>query len=105
MRDVKHHLQTSHFIPELYLYLDGDSRSGSTVTSFGGACSARGTLLPWGAHKERTPHPAGPCVNSDMDIRPGEFVMRTLFADFTVQAAKKIEGVMTEPPVINNILA
>nr|CAD7569977.1 unnamed protein product [Timema californicum] len=56
---------------------------------------SRGTVLPWGAHKERSPYPA--CVNIDMDIRPGEFVMRTLFADFTVQAEKKMEAVMAEP--------
>lgn len=31
-----------------------------------------------------------------MDLRPGEFVMRTLFADFTMQAEKKMEAVMTE---------
>jgi hypothetical protein len=36
-----------------------------------------------------------------MDIRPGEFVMRTLFADFTVQAEKKMEAVMAEPLVLN----
>jgi hypothetical protein len=36
-----------------------------------------------------------------MDIRPGEFVMRTLFADFTVQAEKKMEAVMAEPLVPN----
>lgn len=32
-----------------------------------------------------------------MDIKPGEFVMRSLFADFTIQAEKKIEAVMAEP--------
>jgi len=32
-------------------------------------------------------------------IRPGEFVMRVLFAEFTSQAEKKIESVMLEPPV------
>jgi hypothetical protein len=36
-----------------------------------------------------------------MDIRPGEFVMCTLFADFTVQAEKKMEAVMAEPLVLN----
>jgi hypothetical protein len=60
--------------------------------------SASGTVLPWGAHKERSPYPA--CVHIDMDIRPGEFVMRTLFADFTVQAEKKMEAVMAEPLVL-----
>ncbi|XP_026809010.1 protein furry isoform X2 [Rhopalosiphum maidis] len=50
------------------------------------------TVLPWGAHKERSPFP-----NVDTDIKPGEYVMRTLFADFTVQAERKMEEVMTEP--------
>ncbi|CAB3359556.1 Hypothetical predicted protein [Cloeon dipterum] len=53
------------------------------------------TVLPWGAHKERSPYPSS--VHIDMDIRPGEYVMRTLFAEFTVQAERKIEVVMAEP--------
>lgn len=32
-------------------------------------------------------------------IRPGEFVMRVLFAEFTAYAEKKIEAVMLEPVV------
>ncbi|XP_024869620.1 protein furry-like [Temnothorax curvispinosus] len=31
-----------------------------------------------------------------MDLRPGEYVMRILFAEFTSQAEKKMEAVMTE---------
>lgn len=54
-------------------------------------------MLPWGAHKERSPYMTS--LNIDMDIRPGEFVMRTLFADFTLQAEKKIEAVLAEPQV------
>lgn len=70
----------------------------STVSTASTTITNRGTLLPWGAHKERSPHPAiGP--NIDMDIKPGEFVMRSLFADFTIQAEKKIETVMGEPLV------
>lgn len=49
-------------------------------------------LMPWGAQKEiMRPQQMG-----DMDLRPGEFVMRSLFADFTTQAEKKMEAVMTE---------
>lgn len=62
-----------------------------------GAGNKEGTMLPWGAHKERSLYPT--CVNVDINIRPGEFVMRTLFAEFTVQAEKKIESVMVDPPV------
>ncbi|KAJ8877491.1 hypothetical protein PR048_021946 [Dryococelus australis] len=77
---------------------DVDTLASSTANTES-ACSqtgsvSTGTVLPWGAHKERSPYP--PCINIDMDIRPGEFVMRTLFADFTVQAEKKMEAVMAE---------
>lgn len=56
----------------------------------------RGIVLPWGAQKERSLH----CGSTmELDIRPGEFVMRNLFADFTVLAEKKIESVLSEPQV------
>ena len=61
----------------------------------GGSCA---TLpLPWGARRERHSFPTS--VQVDPDLRPGEFVMRTLFAEFTVQAERKIESVMMEPLV------
>ncbi|XP_017780111.1 PREDICTED: protein furry isoform X2 [Nicrophorus vespilloides] len=70
-----------------------DARYSMLSTTSTSASSNRGTLLPWGATKERSPHPSvGPSI--DMDIRPGEFVMRTLFADFTLQAERKIESVI-----------
>jgi len=62
---------------------------------FSDAPSGTTTLLPWGVHKERSA-----ASHVDLDIRPGEFVMRTLFAEFTVQAEKKIEAVMADPPVM-----
>ncbi|CAG4984451.1 unnamed protein product [Parnassius apollo] len=53
--------------------------------------STRGSMLPWGPHK-------GPVIAStDSDLRPGEFVMRLLFTEFTVQAERKMEAVMAEP--------
>ncbi|KAK8723927.1 hypothetical protein OTU49_011608 [Cherax quadricarinatus] len=62
----------------------------------GGSTGSHGsTLLPWGARKERAQFPA--TVHIDTDLRPGEFVMRTLFAEYTVMAEKKIETVMQEP--------
>lgn len=52
-----------------------------------------GSMLPWGSHK-------GPAVPPpDSDLRPGEYVMRLLFTEFTVQAERKMEAVMAEPPV------
>lgn len=62
-----------------------------------GPALSRGIVLPWGAQKERMLH-SGPVM--ELDIRPGEFVMRNLFADFTVLAEKKIEFVLTEPQVV-----
>jgi len=52
-------------------------------------------VLPWGAPKERARFPSS--VHIETDIKPGEFVMRTLFAEFTIQAEKKITAVMSEP--------
>lgn len=49
-------------------------------------------VLPWGAQKETIK----PQQVEEMDLRPGEYVMRSLFADFTTQAEKKMEAVMTE---------
>lgn len=69
-----------------------DGSGGGGSGNAGGQASA---LLPWGARKERAQFPA--TVHVDTDLRPGEFVMRTLFAEFTVMADKKIEAVMQDP--------
>ncbi|XP_045531819.1 protein furry isoform X2 [Pieris brassicae] len=58
----------------------------STVTS---SVTTRGSMLPWGPSK-------GPSTSADSDMRPGEFVMRLLFTEFTVQAERKMEAVMAE---------
>lgn len=73
-----------------HVIISGSERKVETVVALN-----RGMLLPWGAQKERSSHSG----QIDMEIRPGEFVMRNLFADFTVLAEKKIEFVMTEPQV------
>lgn len=65
--------------------------------------SVRLSLLPWNTHN-RSSVVVPPSVSASIDmmaasdgtLRPGEIVMRTLFADFTVQAEKKIETVMLE---------
>lgn len=38
-------------------------------------------------------------ITIDPDVKPGEYVIKSLFAEFTVQAEKKIEVVMAEPLV------
>lgn len=68
--------------------------------------SSRGTLLPWcaGANRERvalvTPVQGETSTGPVVDLLPGEFVMRSLFADFAIQADRKMETVMAEPPVV-----
>lgn len=66
--------------------------------------STRSSLLPWWSSNNRSSFIASGYANSDNvmmfaaseNLRPGEVVMRILFADFTQQAEKKIEGVMLE---------
>ncbi|CAL4082255.1 unnamed protein product, partial [Meganyctiphanes norvegica] len=82
--------------PSQTLHSDS-SREGSSSLGIVGATSGGAALLPWGARKERFQFPA--TINVDTDLRPGEFVMRTLFAEFTVMAENKIETVMQEPLV------
>lgn len=56
--------------------------------------SSLATMLPWGARKETYLQ-----YHVDIDVRPGEFVMRSLFTEFCQQAERKIESVLCEPPV------
>ncbi|CAB3258872.1 unnamed protein product [Arctia plantaginis] len=81
------HTHTQHERP--LTTVSSDWRTvGTSVTTF---VSTRGSMLPWGAHK-------GPVMAApDSDLRPGEFVMRLLFTEFTVQAERKMESVMAEP--------
>lgn len=67
----------------------------SPVPSNGSFTSQPASLLPWGARKERQPFPSG--IQFDADVKPGEFVLRVLFAEFTLQAEKKISCVLAEP--------
>lgn len=65
--------------------------------------SPRQIWLPWGSHtRSSIAATAGifdmPTAGENM-LRPGEIVMRTLFADFTQQSEKKIETVMMETSV------
>ena len=54
------------------------------------------TRLPWGAMRDRGPYPES--VQISTNAKPGEFVLQTLYAEFGVIAAKKIEQVL-EPGV------
>uniref|UniRef100_T1J0K0 DAD domain-containing protein n=1 Tax=Strigamia maritima TaxID=126957 RepID=T1J0K0_STRMM len=52
-------------------------------------------LLPWGARKEKIQFPSS-VINVDTDVKSGEFIMRTLFAEFVIQTEKKVDLVMSE---------
>lgn len=64
------------------------------------ASSTRLALLPWGTQYRSCIAATSGIIDmqqtSDSSLRPGEIVMRNLFADFTLQAEKKIESVMLE---------
>ncbi|KAK9877860.1 hypothetical protein WA026_020090 [Henosepilachna vigintioctopunctata] len=62
-------------------------------------------LLPWGAQKERSSLQVHGMTVVDLDIRPGEFVMRSLFADFTVLTEKKIDFVLNDFQVKEKVLS
>ncbi|XP_034942121.1 protein furry isoform X2 [Chelonus insularis] len=72
------------------IYTANASVSGYETSS--SRVSAITVVLPWGAQKETVK----PQQIEDMELRPGEYVMRILFADFAAQAERKIEAVMAE---------
>lgn len=78
---------TSEKVFIIIVFFLSDDSVPSTITS--------SQVLPWGAPKERSRFPSS--VNIDTDIKPGEFVMRTLIAEFTIQVEKKISAIMVEP--------
>lgn len=55
---------------------------------------ASSNILPWYARKERLTVQTN--VHIETSLKPGEYVMRTLFAEFTLEADKKITAVMSE---------
>ena len=52
-------------------------------------------ILPWYARKERSIN-TPTSVQVETSLKPGEYVMRNLFAEFVIQADKKITSVMAE---------
>lgn len=73
----------------------------SPLSGINTSLSSRTALLPWTV-QNRTSLAACNLAGNEMfgsnenNLRPGEIVMRILFADFAQQAEKKIEGVMLE---------
>lgn len=88
----------SHFISYPVSDFEAANKSvGSTITS------PRQVWLPWGTQTRSSIAATSGIIDmqaaGDSALRPGEIVMRTLFADFTQQTEKKIEAVMLEPSV------
>jgi hypothetical protein len=82
--------------------IDIESIKSPTVQNY--TTSTRATLLPWSAQNRSSiaATNAGSIEMlglADNSMRPGELVMRSLFADFVQQAEKKIESVMLESHV------
>lgn len=50
-------------------------------------------ILPWVSPTDRT------VIACYSDVTPGQFVLRTLFTEFTVLAEKKIDLILSEPLV------
>ena len=65
--------------------------------------STTSAILPWGAKKERLQFPQG--IHVDLDLKPGEFILRSLFAEFAILVERKIEAVMAEPLVRRYVIA
>ena len=51
--------------------------------------------LPWGVFRERQAFPEN--IHIKTNVKPGEFIMQTLFAQFTILAERKINHVLEDP--------
>lgn len=77
---------SSNFVQYFLLTDLKEDNTGTQRTNAENGCD-----LPWVVESEK----ANP-VLSDDDITSGEFVLRTLFAEFTILAERKIELVLAE---------
>lgn len=86
------------------------SSSAAVAAAIAAATAAAATItsprqqwLPWGSHTRSSIAATAGIFDmptaGEGTLRPGEIVMRTLFADFTQQSEKKIETVMMESSV------
>ncbi|XP_052391588.1 protein furry homolog-like isoform X2 [Carassius gibelio] len=74
-------------------------RAKASVPISNSSVSRRGTSpSAAGSWEKRSIHPATmSSITIDPELKPGEFVIKSLFAEFAVLAEKKIEVVMAEP--------
>ena len=89
------HINRHKFLRKLF-YSSGSTLSLATSTT-------SDTLsLPW--IQVTDPEQREPSIAStiaiDTNVKPGQYVLQSLFAEFTIQAERKIEKIMAEPLVI-----
>ena len=94
--DQAHHYHETVFLTN-YCHLSPSEVS--TLDGMEAACEPDPTLLPWGAWRERIEFPEAVHINTN--AKAGQFILHTLFAEFTVLAEKKIEQVL-DAAVSNN---
>lgn len=68
--------------------------ASATVSKVNKYCAASNFHSTWGRKNIIMSN-----ITIDPDVKPGEYVIKSLFAEFAVQAEKKIEVVMAEPLV------
>ncbi|XP_070553494.1 protein furry homolog isoform X2 [Ptychodera flava] len=77
------------------------SDSGSTLslatTTTGTSTPSVASTLPWGAPREYRDNFSTLAIPIDTNVKPGEYVLQSLFAEFTIHAERKIEKIMAEP--------
>lgn len=83
----------SHYINSLPLLSAASAPVSSSVSRRRAPSSV--TPLSW----EKQNIAAMSSITIDPELKPGEFVIKSLFAEFAVLAEKKIEMVMAEPLV------
>lgn len=89
---------SNYFYFGLLMFLHLDKKSPTTEENQGEDVRDNvpsSNILPWYARKERsilTPT----SIQVETSLKPGEYVMRNLFAEFVIQADKKITSVMAE---------
>lgn len=69
--------------------------SGNHIADHESDHSTLPVKLPWGVFRERQAFPEN--IHIKTNIKPGEFIMQTLFAQFTILAERKINHVLEDP--------
>ncbi|XP_071847950.1 protein furry homolog-like isoform X4 [Apostichopus japonicus] len=74
---------------------------GTTASVYSVTTDSTGTYIPWLERQNETQAKesttsSNSSISIDVNVKPGQYVLQTLFAEFTVQAQVKIEKIMTD---------